>query len=901
MSSPDSSVQKPPFDDQSLAAQFQALSAEDREQRLKLLSPEELEALNYNWAFWARPSQMLPQGHWLVWLILAGRGFGKTRTGAETVRHWIKSGVEHVNIIGATADDVRDIMVDGESGILAVCPKDERPEYVKSQRKLVWPNGAKSLLFTADEPDRLRGKQHAKTWCLLYGTMVASRRGSVALGTLTIEDEVWTRNGWRKVTGLISHKAAVGRVKFSNGAELIGTADHPVMTATGWKNLGELCSTDKVLTGGPATSGGISVLTLAQETGSVKPRSYTSIDGFGNKKTGRYHQATSSTTKTATAWITGKEIASVFLKVLTLGTIFLTNLFQELTTQNDRQISEKNALRALLKSSQGSVAGLRCAVGVLGSEVRKIFAKSRPAWLARQNSELRHTSTGNSAVGVAVTWQELGFDTVYNLSVDQDHEYYANGILTHNCDEIAAWRYLEEAWAQMVFGLRLGNLPQCVATSTPRPVPTVRALIKESTTHLTTGTTYANKANLAQSFVKELIKKYEGTRLGRQELNAEMLEDVPGALWTRQVFEDNRIGHVPVELKRIVVAVDPSVSSNMETSNETGLVVAGLGTDNIGYVLDDLSKVRKPLEWATIAVSQYTARKADVIVGEKNNGGELVESTVRMVDPNVNYKGVHASKGKYKRAEPIAALYEQGRIKHVGAFPQLEDQCATYVPNDTSQVSPDRMDAMVWAFTELFVDEPAAGSGQMPADQWKVWQGKEPPKCVEVTVSCWAEPCEEGMDMGAAAWGVFWQEEKLCAVLLETAQGKEPVAVCVEKLTALVKKHAPEVTIFAKGAENWLVKYLRKNTAFLVKEMQYDKYLGPGGSAKVLKQGLGWRPDLDWAKQATWDLQRFPYGGKDGQAHAVALGLLHIARRHELGSAAEAPQEKEERRGAIYA
>jgi phage terminase large subunit-like protein len=372
-----------------------------------------------------------PTWSWFAWLILAGRGWGKTRTGAECVRWWVNTGrYPYVNLIGATADDARDIMIQGESGLLAICPADERPRYIKSDRLLIWPNGARSLIFTADEPERLRGKQHMKLWA----------------------------------------------------------------------------------------------------------------------------------------------------------------------------------------------------------------------------------------------------------------------------DEIAAWRYAE-SWDQAMMGLRLGDSPQAVVTTTPRPVGIVRELLADKRNHVTTGTTYENRENLSPGFFRYVITKYEGTRLGRQELRAELLGDVPGALWKRSLIEQTRVTRHP-ELVRIVVAVDPAATSNAE-SDETGIVAAGLGVDGHGYVLADRTLQGTPAEWARTAVSAYREYQADRIVGEVNNGGEMVGFTILTIDPSAAYKAVHASRGKLTRAEPVSALYERGFVHHVGAFPQLEDQMCTWLPGEDS---PDRMDALVWALTELFLE-----------------------------------------------------------------------------------------------------------------------------------------------------------------------------------------------------
>lgn len=394
----------------------------------------QLELARTNWLQQARPNQLLPTdpADWVYWLILAGRGFGKTRTGAETMRLWNKQGAQYSNLIGATADDARDIMIEGESGILACCPKHDRPVYKRGERKLVWPNGAVSLVFTADEPERLRGKQHEKLWA----------------------------------------------------------------------------------------------------------------------------------------------------------------------------------------------------------------------------------------------------------------------------DELAAWRYAE-AWDQAMFGLRLGSNPQAIITTTPKPTKIIRELAADEGTVLTTGSTYDNRSNLAPSFFKKIISKYEGTRLGRQELNAEILDDNPNALWKRSIIDDLRLDAVPggVDLVRIVVGVDPAVTSN-EDSDLTGIVVAAKGSDGHFYVLADYSLIETPLGWARKVSYAYEEHNADRCIGEVNNGGDLVERNVRVENPNISYKEVRASRGKSIRAEPVAALYEKGLVHHVGAFGHLEDQMCDFDPL-VALKSPDRMDALVWAITEL--------------------------------------------------------------------------------------------------------------------------------------------------------------------------------------------------------
>ena len=271
------------------------------------------------------------------------------------------------------------------------------------------------------------------------------------------------------------------------------------------------------------------------------------------------------------------------------------------------------------------------------------------------------------------------------------------------CDELAAWRY-PEAWDMLMLGLRLGSDPRVMVTTTPKPTALIRRLVGDPATLVTRGSTWENAAHLAPAFLAEIVKRYEGTRLGRQELEAELLDDTPNALWTRERIEESRVRQAP-QLRRVVVAIDPAVSTGRD-SDETGIIVAGIGEDGLGYVLEDGSEQLRPEAWAGRAVALYRRHQADRVVGESNNGGDLVEATLRAVDRAVSYKSVRASRGKAVRAEPVAALYEQGRVKHRGAFPALEDQmCAFASDFDRSRAgySPDRVDALVWALTELMI------------------------------------------------------------------------------------------------------------------------------------------------------------------------------------------------------
>jgi len=277
------------------------------------------------------------------------------------------------------------------------------------------------------------------------------------------------------------------------------------------------------------------------------------------------------------------------------------------------------------------------------------------------------------------------------------------------CDELAAWDYPREAWSNLRFGLRVGDSRTCI-TTTPRPIPLLREILKSDLTVITGGSTYENLENLS-GFYKEIVKQYENTSLGEQELWAQMLDEMPGALWKRKVIESSRMkvddpqAWAKEHCHRIVVSIDPAITST-EESDETGIIVSGVfkGKNNKdeGVVLADLSDRYSPDGWARRAAYAYKEWGADRIIAEKNQGGDMVSHTIRMVNPNLPIKLVWAAKGKHTRAEPVAALYEQNRAHNVGIYPQLEDECCTWLPGEDS---PSRMDAMVWGLSELMVHD----------------------------------------------------------------------------------------------------------------------------------------------------------------------------------------------------
>lgn len=422
------------------ADKLAALPEAKRKKFLSSLTEEAAADLLHDWrGFLARPDQVAPSGDWDIWLVLSGRGWGKTRTGAEWIKERVESGESRrIAFVGETAADGRDVMVEGDSGILSIYPDNHsnKPLYEPSKRRLTWPNGAVATIYNATEPDQLRGPQHDTAWA----------------------------------------------------------------------------------------------------------------------------------------------------------------------------------------------------------------------------------------------------------------------------DELAKWQYARETWDQLQFGLRLGSHPRQLVTTTPRPIELVKAILagEEGKVHVTRGRTMDNRSNLARTFVERIEKRYGGTRLGRQELNGEVLGDMPGALWSLRDIDAYRVSEMP-ELGRILIAVDPAVT-NTEDSDEHGIIAAGIKGDE-GFVLEDASIKGSPLTWARRAVTLHDKYGADGIVVEVNQGGDMVAQTLRSVRDSLNIIEVRASRGKHVRAEPIAALYEQGRVHHVGSFAELETQMTmTTNAGYEGENSPDRLDALVWAMTELFPD-----------------------------------------------------------------------------------------------------------------------------------------------------------------------------------------------------
>lgn len=437
------------------AAWLASATPEEVDEFLGSLSQNALLSLPWLFEFWALPHQLPPRGSWKTWVIMGGRGAGKTRAGSEWVRAQVEGAgptdpgiAKRVALVGETVDQVREVMVMGESGIIACSPPDRRPEWQATRQQLVWPNGAVAQVFSAHDPERMRGPQFDAAWA----------------------------------------------------------------------------------------------------------------------------------------------------------------------------------------------------------------------------------------------------------------------------DELGKWKKGGEAWDQLQFALRLGKSPRCVVTTTPRNVQVLKAMLKNPSTVITHAPTEANRAYLAESFLAEVQARYGGTRLGRQELEGVLVEDEEGALWTPAMLERAHVAELPT-FSRIVVAVDPPVTSTKQ-SDECGIVVVGADTrgdpkDWRAVVLEDASvKGASPEGWARAALAAMDRHGADRLVAEVNQGGDLVERVVRMIDPQVPFRAVHATRSKMLRAEPVAALYEQGRVAHVRGLQALEEQmCQMAATGWKGKGSPDRLDALVWALTELMVN-PAGKVGR---------------------------------------------------------------------------------------------------------------------------------------------------------------------------------------------
>lgn len=285
-------------------------------------------------------------------------------------------------------------------------------------------------------------------------------------------------------------------------------------------------------------------------------------------------------------------------------------------------------------------------------------------------------------------------------------------------DELAKFRYLEETWMNLNLALRLGEKPRMIITTTPRHLPLLKELLQDKTgqVHVTRGSTYDNAENLSPFYIDFIKKQYQGQRLAAQEIHGELVETKQGALWTSRLLDDVQVKTVPVDLSRIVIAIDPALTSH-EDSDETGIIVAGQGINNCAYVLADLSGHYAPSTWAEIVAHAYDTYKADVVIYEQNVGGDVLRDLIALKNPLIHCRGVSARRSKITRAEPISALYHQKKVYHLSGLGLLEQQLLSYVPGETTK-SPDRLDALVWALTALMLNQQPTRPAR---EHTKVW------------------------------------------------------------------------------------------------------------------------------------------------------------------------------------
>lgn len=633
----------------STAESLASLPEDQWKEILASLTDAQTDALVWDWQFWARQSQKEPPGDWLTWLILAGRGFGKSRAGAETIRAWVCGSTplaggryKRIALIAETAADARDVMVEGVSGLLAVHPPAFRPLYEPSKRRVTWKNGAVATLFNATEPDQLRGPNFDSAWC----------------------------------------------------------------------------------------------------------------------------------------------------------------------------------------------------------------------------------------------------------------------------DELAKWQYARETWDMLQFGLRLGDRPRQIVTTTPRPVPVVKELLAASTTVVTRGATMENRGNLAASFLKQITARYAGTRLGRQELDAEVLDDNPSALWTRAMIEDATIKKAEMpRLARIAVAIDPSGTKGNDEGDDIGIVAAGKGNDGKMYVLADKTCQKGPAGWGKEAVDLYKDLAADVIVGERNFGGAMVEHVIRTVDDTVPFKEVTASRGKWVRAEPVSSLYERGMVKHVGSFPELEDEMCSFGPDGLADgKSPNRMDALVWAATELMLGD--VGTAGIEETDWQDWKAPAFPSCAYVLAV--VSPGYMGGDAAdppaLTIWGVFHDDRGNPKVMLfyswkghvsgpDLAAAFEVLCSRNDKATIELKriakvlglKAAPRFQVDrvilksdgkADAVHRELVKVLA-NVSFSIEAVDPDRWGDDAARMHAVQHmfvdGMVFAPmSRVFARAVVDNVAEFPNGAHQGLANSTALALLYL-------------------------
>lgn len=667
----------------------------------------------------SRAEQREPAGdHWDTWLVLAGRGFGKTRTGAEWILREAKRSPVRIALIGATAADVRDTMVEGESGIMACSRASFRPEYQPSKRRVVFPNGSMAFCYSADEPERLRGPQHHIGWCVAEGELVLTERGWVPIERVQPGESVATRRGFLPSTGAVCTKrgAELVEVVTVSGERVVCTPDHRIATPTGWVEASTLAQGDTIVVWNSPMDPARPRNGLRGEadvtTGNGRATTVTAGAGSCTGTCGWHSTApsptgTSSTTSTTTRPTTSPTTCRCSGTRTTPGCTPSNGTQPALTTTSTGpQSPVKDGPSDNPETWSASTVGSRTSPQACGpSTATRTVRHAR----VEHVSPLPHRAD------------------VYDLGVPGGGEFVAGGVVVHNCDELAAWRYLQHAWDMYQMGLRLGTHPRTCVTTTPRPLPLVKEMVKSERVHVTRGSTYANLHNLAPVFQRAVLDRYAGTTLGRQELDAEILDDMPGALVMRKHIR--YVDQAP-ELDLVVVGVDPAGTG---TGDEAGVVVVGRGkADGLVYVLEDCSARMSARATGLTAWRALYRHGAAYMVYEDNFGKQWLrdglvdayadhhrldaddrlllrdEETAQSASVPTPYRmlrKVVAQHGKVLRAQPVAMRYEQGKIFHVGELEQLETQLVTWNPHENPNESPDRIDAMVHAVTDLLKRE----------------------------------------------------------------------------------------------------------------------------------------------------------------------------------------------------
>ena len=502
------------------------------------------------WEATRRDKQTPPDGDWTEWGILAGRGFGKTLTGAQWLSKQAFTDVKKFPraVIAPTLNDVRHTCFEGPAGILAIVPPELVYDYNKTnliitlcdQNDVTKP-GSIIRGFSAEEPERMRGPQFADIWCFTAGTQVSVPGGTSSIELLCPGDIVLTRKGPRKVLANSERKAQVGRVTFENGAELVGTAEHPVYLSSGWTRLDQLAVGDTacaiVASSGVGNAGTSTVMTPCRTT-SERIRAFAqSVRYAFTGKNGlmlmdRSPMGLTSTTSTTTNSTTGLKIWNAYRPASTTGYTYSLNLFPGLIGLN----GHSSALTVSTAEPSFNENWYRLNPAVNHAVIDKQKNDEKPIAFAQSVEQPSDPGLELCAVSVASTWQPEAEQSVFCLKVADEPEYFANGILVHNCDELAAWNRDEDTWDMAMMGLRLGPLPKVVWTTTPKPKDLVRKLVTSKEGRIiTAGSTYDNRANLPKSFFEQL-KQYEGTQLGRQELDGELIDAEEGGIVARSSF-----------------------------------------------------------------------------------------------------------------------------------------------------------------------------------------------------------------------------------------------------------------------------------------------------------------------------------------------------------------------------